>query len=89
MEKELDELGRNVNPENAGGQRTDATQRGFQHVRSQEPRKYVTKKGDTLQSIAMNLYGNQDRWEEIYNANKTVISDPNSIQNDLELKVPE
>ena len=89
MAKELDEQGMKIEPENAGGQRLDPTLGGFQHVRPQEPRKYTVKKGDTLRIISMNLYGTQDRWEEIYNANKAVIPDPNVLQDSLELKVPE
>ena len=89
MAKELDEQGMKIEPENAGGRRLDPTLGGFQHVRPQEPRKYTVKKGDTLRSISMNLYGTQDRWEEIYQANKPVIPDPENLGVTLELKVPE
>lgn len=32
-------------------------------------RNYVVKEGDTLESIAASVYGNPDRWPEIYRAN--------------------
>jgi nucleoid-associated protein YgaU len=86
---ELDEQGRNINPENAGGGKTDPTLRGFQHVRSQEPRKYVTQKGDTLESISKTLYGSDARAEEIYEANKALIPDRNQLPGNLEIKIPE
>ena len=86
---ELDEQGRNIDPENAGGGKTDPTMRGFQHVRPQEPRKYVTQKGDTLETISRQLYGSEARAEEIYEANKAVIPDRNQLPGNLEIKVPE
>lgn len=39
---------------------------------------YTTKEGDTLRSIAKLLYGDPLRWEEIYDANKSKVPDPNA-----------
>ena len=39
------------------------------HPEPARPRIYVVGDGDTLQSIAGKVYGNQKRWKEIYQAN--------------------
>ena len=49
---------------------------------------YVVKSGDTLSKIARETLGDAQRWEEIYEANKTVIDDPNLLQPGLVLKIP-
>lgn len=37
---------------------------------------YLVKSGETLQSISAQVYGKTERWKEIYEANKDLISDP-------------
>lgn len=49
---------------------------------------YVVKKGDTLSSIARKYYGSDKRWKDIYNANKTRISDPNKLKIGTKLIIP-
>ncbi|MBN1249685.1 MAG: LysM peptidoglycan-binding domain-containing protein [Anaerolineae bacterium] len=49
---------------------------------------YVVKAGDTLSKIAKELLGDANRWQEIVEANKDKIKDPNAIQPGLELKIP-
>jgi len=39
---------------------------------------YTTKEGDTLRAVAKLLYGDPLRWEEIYDANKAKVPDPNA-----------
>ncbi|MEZ4650567.1 MAG: LysM peptidoglycan-binding domain-containing protein [Candidatus Eisenbacteria bacterium] len=39
---------------------------------------YTSRDGDTLRSIAKILYGDPLRWEEIYDANKAKVADPNA-----------
>ncbi|MDO4922752.1 MAG: LysM peptidoglycan-binding domain-containing protein [Peptococcaceae bacterium] len=36
--------------------------------------------GDTLTGIAKSVYGDTSRWKEIYEANKSLITDPNSLK---------
>ena len=50
---------------------------------------YVVQSGDTLRSIALALYGDADRWSEIFEANKDKLSDPNLIHAGQELRIPQ
>jgi nucleoid-associated protein YgaU len=50
---------------------------------------YRTKEGDTLSSIAGELMGDSGQWKALYEANKTVISDPDSLPVGVVLKVPQ
>jgi nucleoid-associated protein YgaU len=50
--------------------------------------KYVVKKGDTLGKIAKELYGDSNRWREIFKANKEQIENPNLIRPGWELLIP-
>ena len=49
---------------------------------------YVVVKGDTLSGIAKREYGNANKWQKIYEANKDVIKDPDLIYPGQELKIP-
>lgn len=40
--------------------------------------RYTTREGDTLRSIAKLLYGDPLRWEQIYEANKAKVPDPDA-----------
>lgn len=40
---------------------------------------YKVKRGDTLWSIAEEMYGKGKRWKKIYEANKGTLSDPNKL----------
>ena len=46
------------------------------------------KKGDTLSQMAEELLGSADRWQEIYNANRDVLKDPNKILPGQDLRIP-
>lgn len=50
--------------------------------------KYVVKSGDTLSKIAKDLYGDGNRWREIFEANKEQIENPNLIRPGWELLIP-
>lgn len=41
---------------------------------------YIVKKGDTLSKIANKYYGDKNQWNRIYEANKSTMSDPNTLQ---------
>lgn len=49
---------------------------------------YTVKAGDTLNKIAQELYGDDSRWTEIYEANKGQIADPNKIKVGQQIKIP-
>jgi nucleoid-associated protein YgaU len=54
------------------------------------PETYVTNAGDSLTSIADEVYGDGTRWSEIYEANRKAIGDdPNLIQVGVTLTIPD
>ena len=53
-----------------------------------EPIFYKVQKGDTLEKIAANLYGNSREWRRIYNANRAKLKGPNRIVPGQELEIP-
>lgn len=55
---------------------------------TREERKYVVKKGDFLLKIAQELYGDLDRWRDIYKANRKIIKNPNLIYPGQVLVIP-
>jgi nucleoid-associated protein YgaU len=55
---------------------------------AQKTRVYVVKSGDSLSKIAKAVYGDADRWQKIFEANKDKIKDPNAIQVGLKLRIP-
>ena len=57
-------------------------------VSSGEAKDYKTSIGDTLKSIAQREYGDPNKWEVIYKANKWKIDDPDSIYPGMDLKIP-
>jgi nucleoid-associated protein YgaU len=51
-------------------------------------RTYTVVKGDSLSKIAKREYGDADKWQTIYEANKDLIEDPDLIYPGQELKIP-
>lgn len=49
---------------------------------------YVVKAGDSLSLIAQQVLGDANRWNEIWEANKETVSDPNVISPGQELRIP-
>lgn len=53
------------------------------------PQSYLVEKGDCLWNIAKRIYGDGSRWQEIYEANKSVVGgNPNLIYPGQELTIP-
>ena len=50
--------------------------------------RHVVARGDTLYSIARRFYGNGNRWREIYNANRSVMSSETDLKIGTELVIP-
>lgn len=50
--------------------------------------KYTVVKGDTLSLIAQRIYGNLNRWPEIWNANRSQIENPALIYPGQVLTIP-
>jgi nucleoid-associated protein YgaU len=50
---------------------------------------YTIAAGDTLPSIAQQVYGDANQWRRIYDANKdTIGSNPNLIKPGMQLSIP-
>jgi len=51
-------------------------------------RYHTVAKKETLYAIARSYYGDQRRWKDIYEANRSEISDPNKIRIGQRLVIP-
>lgn len=49
---------------------------------------YTVKSGDNLSKIAKKVYGDSNKWNRIYNANKGKISNPNQLKVGTKLVIP-
>ena len=49
---------------------------------------YTVKSGDSLSAIAKRVYGDAGKWQQIYEANRDQIKDPDLIHPGQELKIP-
>jgi nucleoid-associated protein YgaU len=49
---------------------------------------YTVAKGDSLSKIAKKLYGNANRWRDIFDANRDQLDNPDLIQPGQILKLP-
>jgi nucleoid-associated protein YgaU len=52
-------------------------------------RRYTVRAGDTLSKISREYYGDPNQFTKIFNANRSVLKDPNSISPGLELVIPD
>ncbi len=57
-------------------------------VRPDTPKSYTVSAGDTLSSISRKVYGNSNRWREIYNANKDTMANPQALKVGQTLRIP-
>jgi nucleoid-associated protein YgaU len=55
----------------------------------QNQRRYTVKPGDTLSSISLQFYGDANQYGKIFNANRSVLHDPNKISPGQTLVIPE
>ena len=53
------------------------------------PRTYVVLQGDTLSDISMKQYSTSNKWQKIYEANKTRIDNINNLKVGTELIIPD
>lgn len=56
---------------------------------SQGRRRYTVQAGDTLSKISREYYGDPNEYMKIYNANRSVLKDPNTIRPGQELVIPD
>jgi nucleoid-associated protein YgaU len=50
---------------------------------------HTVEQGDTLSSIAQELYGDPDRFRTIFQANRNILDDPDDIFPGQELRIPQ
>jgi nucleoid-associated protein YgaU len=55
----------------------------------QNQRHYTVKPGDTLSKISRQFYGDANQYAKIFNANRSILQDPNTISPGQELLIPE
>jgi nucleoid-associated protein YgaU len=55
----------------------------------QNQRRYTVKPGDTLSKISREFYGDANQYTKIFNANRGILRDPNTISPGQELVIPE
>ena len=55
----------------------------------QNQRRYTVKAGDTLSKISREFYGDASQYTKIFNANRGILKDPNTINPGQELLIPE
>lgn len=49
---------------------------------------HVVRRGETLAGIARQYYRDTERWREIFDANRQVVSDPHLLREGMELRIP-
>lgn len=49
---------------------------------------YCIRDGDTLPELARRFYGDPEKWREIFEANRAVITDPNLLPVGAEIRIP-
>ncbi len=52
------------------------------------PRTYVVQEGDSLTRISLRSYGTRSRWREIFEANRDILDNENSLRPGQSLKLP-
>jgi len=52
-------------------------------------RHYTVKPGDTLSKISRQFYGDANQYTKIFDANRSILRDPNTINPGQELVIPE
>jgi len=50
---------------------------------------HIVAKGETLGSISSKYYGSSGKWRKIYDNNRDIIKDPNSLRPGTKLMLPE
>ena len=54
----------------------------------QAPRYHIVVEGDSLSRISLRYYGTANRWQEIYEANRDVLSRENVLRPGQRLQLP-
>jgi nucleoid-associated protein YgaU len=70
-------------------QRAPSMTAGASASGGQNQRTYIVKAGDTLSKISQQFYGSPEEYRKIFDANRGVLRDPNTIRPGQELAIPE
>jgi nucleoid-associated protein YgaU len=70
-------------------QQPAATMSAGASVSGQSQRHYTVKPGDTLSKISRQFYGDANQYTKIFDANRSILRDPNTISPGQELTIPE
>jgi nucleoid-associated protein YgaU len=70
-------------------QRAPAMTAGASVSGGQNQRTYIVKAGDTLSKISQQFYGSAEQYRKIFDANRGILRDPNTIRPGQELAIPE
>ncbi len=54
-----------------------------------ETRYHIVQKDETLFGISQDYYGSGDQWERIFEANRSVLSDPDKLTPGMKLLIPD
>lgn len=54
-----------------------------------KPKVWVVKPGDNLRKIARSVYGDEDRWKEIFQANRSKLGSANTLYTGQNLELPQ
>lgn len=54
-----------------------------------EPVFYTVEEGDSLSKIAKSVYGDASKWEQLFEANREVINDPDLIYPGQKIRIPD
>jgi nucleoid-associated protein YgaU len=68
----------------SAGMTVDTSESGGQNQRH-----YTVKPGDTLSKISRDFYGDANQYTKIFNANRNILRDPNTINPGQNLVIPE
>jgi len=66
------------------GQQAGATAQAANY----QPSYYTIQSGDTLSGVAKQHYGDANRWQELFEANREVIKDPDKIYPGQRIRIP-
>lgn len=78
----------------AGGTQTGGAEMGRGNTTGEEVlaptggRVHTVQRGDTLYKLARQYYGEQRRWKDIYEANRSRLPDPNQLRVGSKLVIP-
>lgn len=66
-----------------------STEPSAPNTAASHPREYTVVPGDTLSHISGKVYGTASRWRDIFDANRDVLPNENSLKIGMKLRLPE